>query len=201
MTTEQKNKQMENKYQLTLEKYNTLLANVEEKNAEYKSILDETEIARFEYTQMEKKQRDAAEQLKQTEDTLKAKQTELTLMEKDIQIAKLTQKTEMERAEADRKFDAIMEEYLKCEPFFIEFLKLSGKRVTKRNEQGEIVETKAVYDIYLEARERRRKRMVGAAMSTRRLPDISGIVDTSDTAPGGVESGGKHPTVPACPAL
>ena len=75
MTTEQKNKQMENKYQLTLEKYNTLLANVEEKNAEYKSILDETEIARFEYTQMEKKQRDAAEQLKQTEDTLKAKQT------------------------------------------------------------------------------------------------------------------------------
>ena len=61
MTTEQKNKQMENKYQLTLEKYNTLLANVEEKNAEYKSILDETEIARFEYTQMEKKQRDAAE--------------------------------------------------------------------------------------------------------------------------------------------
>ena len=34
MTTEQKNKQMENKYQLTLEKYNTLLANVEEKNAD-----------------------------------------------------------------------------------------------------------------------------------------------------------------------
>ncbi len=139
--------------------------------------------------------------LRTTEEALKAKQTELTLMEKDIQIAKLTQKTEMERAEADRKFDAIMEEYLKCEPFFIEFLKLLGRRVTKRNEQGEIVETKAVYDIYLEARERRRKRMTGAAMSTRRLPDISGIVDTSDTAPGGVESGGKRPTVPACPEL
>ena len=43
--------------------------------------------------------------------------------------------------------------------------------------------------------------MVDAAMSTRRLPDISGIVDTSDTAPGGVESGGKHPTVDFSPAL
>lgn len=189
MITEQKNKQLENQYQQTLKKYTHLLAMLEDKNAEYKSILDEAEITNFEYTQLEKKQRDAAEQLKQTEDVLKAKQTELTLIEKDIQIARLTQKTEMERAEADRKFDAIMDEYLKCEPFYIEFLKLLGKRVTKRNEQGEILETKAVYDVYLEARERRRKRMVDAAMSTRRLPDISGIVDTSDTAPGGVESG------------
>ena len=109
MITEQKNKQLENQYQQTLKKYTHLLAMLEDKNAEYKSILDEAEITNFEYTQLEKKQRDAAEQLKQTEDVLKAKQTELTLIEKDIQIARLTQKTEMERAEADRKFDAIMD--------------------------------------------------------------------------------------------
>lgn len=193
MNTVEKTKQMENRYQQAVTKYNEIVVSIEEKAAENKSIQDETEILRFEYDELERKKQEADNQLKSAEDMLREKQTELQLIEKDIQIAKLNQKTEEERAETDLKFEAIMEKYLECDPFFIEFLKRLGKRVTKRNEKGEIVETQSIYDIYLEARERRRKRVMADGMRTRRrLPDISGVVDANG---GGIETGGKHPTV------
>ena len=122
---------------------------------------------------------------------LDEKKRELQLLEKDIQIAKLSHKSELESLERDHKLDVLVEQYLECDDFCTEFLKGLGAKVVKRDLAGNPVERKDVYDIFLEARERARKRITSTTMRYRRLPNVEG----SATSGGGVQTGGKNPRV------
>ena len=74
--------------------------------------------------------------------------------------------------ERDHKLDVLVEQYLECDDFCTEFLKGLGAKVVKRDLAGNPVERKDVYDIFLEARERARKRITSTTMRYRRLPNV-----------------------------
>lgn len=191
MTTEQNVKQMELKCQQLLKKRNDLLTDIKAKNVEYSIVQNNVSVATMEYQELKDKQDELSAVLHDLITQLDEKKRELQLLEKDIQIAKLSHKSEVESLERDRKLDVLVEQYLECDDFCTEFLKGLGAKVVKRDMAGNPVEHKAVYDIFLEARERARKRNTSTVMRYRRLPNVEG----SAASDGGVQTGGKSPRV------
>ena len=191
MISELNTTSLEEKCQLLLKKQNELLSNIQATSSEYDNIQKEIYTTQMEYQKLQEQKKELSAVVQDLSAQLEQKQTELQFLEKDIQIAKLSHKSELESLERDRKLDALLEEYLTCDDFCTQFLKNLGSKVVKRDLAGKPIEYKNVYDVFLEARERARKRATSTINRYRRLPDVG-----STSSGGGVETGGRRPQVP-----
>ncbi len=191
MISELNTTSLEEKCQLLLKKQNELLSNIQATSSEYDNIQKEIHTTQMEYQKLQEQKKELSAVVQDLSAQLEQKQTELQFLEKDIQIAKLSHKSELESLERDRKLDALLEEYLTCDDFCTQFLKNLGSKVVKRDLAGKPIEYKNVYDVFLEARERARKRATSTINRYRRLPDVG-----TTSSGGGVETGGRRPQVP-----
>lgn len=191
MISELNTTSLEEKCQLLLKKQNDLLSNIQATSSEYDNIQKEIHTTQMEYQKLQEQKKELSAVVQDLSAQLEQKQTELHFLEKDIQIAKLSHKSELESLERDRKLDALLEEYLTCDDFCTQFLKNLGSKVVKRDLAGKPIEYKNVYDVFLEARERARKRATSTINRYRRLPDVG-----TASSGGGVETGGRRPQVP-----
>lgn len=182
---------LEEKCQLLLKKQNDLLSNINASTSEYNRIQSRIQSAHMECQDLQNQKNELSISVQDLSAQLEQKQTDLQLLEKDIQIAKLSHKSELESLERDRKLDALLEEYLTCDDFCTQFLKNLGSKVVKRDLAGKPIEYKNVYDVFLEARERARKRATSTINRYRRLPDVG-----TASSGGGVETGGRRPEIP-----
>lgn len=191
MISELNTTSLEEKCQLLLKKQNDLLSNIQATSSEYDNIQKEIHTTQMEYQKLQEQKKELSAVVQDLSAQLEQKQTDLQLLEKDIQIAKLSHKSELESLERDRKLDALLEEYLTCDDFCTQFLKNLGSKVVKRDLAGKPIEYKNVYDVFLEARERARKRATSTINRYRRLPDVG-----TASSGGGVETGGRRPEIP-----
>ena len=95
MTTEQNVKQMELKCQQLLKKRNDLLTDIKAKNVEYSIVQNNVSVATMEYQELKDKQDELSAVLQDLITQLDEKKRELQLLEKDVQIAKLSHKSEL----------------------------------------------------------------------------------------------------------
>lgn len=174
-------KKQENYYNSLIVKNNDLYAQINEKEAHLQDLLNATDIAQYEYNKADKDLALKKEELKASQEKLNNVNNEIQLIQKDIQISQLSLKSLQEKAEDEKNYNIALQNFFEAEPFYIEFLK-KMKRV-KRNGKGEVIDVISLYDVYLQARERRKYQINRTLHPNRRLPD--GGAD--------IETGGRHP--------
>jgi len=124
------------------------------------------------YNSMKKKRETLELQLRQSKN-------ELQIVQKAIELETMKQLTEKQKAEADQKYLEAIDRYLYCDDFTTNFLKNLGNR--KRHKPNGEIKVENIYSIYLEGRERARRRAIGRRDDLRR------------PLPKGGDSGGRVP--------
>ena len=102
---------------------------------------------------------------------LEQKQTELQVVKKAIELEKVKQLNEEQRTEADKKYLAVIENFLYTDDFTTNYLKSLGNR--KRIDRAGNIKEVNIYSAYLEAKERFRKRAMAKKEDFKRpLPKV-----------------------------
>ena len=145
---------------------------VQDLQKQEEQLTTDIEILSFDYQMQEEKYNEFISQLQDMQLTLEKRKVELQLVEKNIELAQARQMTEEQRVQEEEKLKAAIDRYLHSDDTAVSYIRGLGKRRFK-NKQGEI-SYRSVYDMYLEYKERLRKRAMGEYDLLRRpLPTVA----------------------------